>query len=68
MKTATKNVKTNVPINERNMYLYSFFKTLCNYVCKYNTLHRYFDNFFKDNVPTFANISFFCIKIHSHGK
>lgn len=23
-----KNVKTKVPMNERNMYLYSFFKTL----------------------------------------
>ncbi len=62
MNTATKNVKMNVPINERNMYLYSFFKTFRNYVCKYNFI------FFYNDVSTLTNISFFCIKIYTYGK
>lgn len=47
-----KNVKTKVPMNERNMYLYSFFKTLPYLDCKYNILHRCFDTFifFYDDV------------------
>ena len=70
MNTATKNVKMNVPIKECNMYLYSFFKTFRNYVCKYNIFHRNFDVFifFYNNVLTLTNISFFCIKIHDYGK
>jgi hypothetical protein len=44
MNTAMKNVKMKVPMNDFNMYLYSFFK-MSYLICKYNILPRCFVTF-----------------------